>query len=95
MEKGLPDAIICANDPMAFGLIEGLKEKNIRIPEDIRIIGFDNQDISHHIKPKLTTVDNPFHAVGMLAAKKLIAKLKGEEVKSELLASRLIVRESA
>jgi len=51
LKKELPEAIVCANDRMAFGLLEGLKKENVRIPEAVRIIGFDNQDIATLTSP--------------------------------------------
>ncbi|MEK6794188.1 MAG: LacI family DNA-binding transcriptional regulator, partial [Spirochaetota bacterium] len=90
-----PDAIVCANDRMAFGLIEAFKRENVAIPADVRVTGFDNQDVSTLLTPALTTIDNPLYDIGALAAKKLIHRIRGEEVASEQLPSRLIVRESA
>ena len=95
LKKELPEAIVCANDRMAFGLLEGLKKENVRIPEAVRIIGFDNQDIATLTSPPLTTIENPFFEIGKLSTSKLIHFIKGMDVKSERVASKLIIRESA
>jgi len=53
----LPDCFFCMNDIISYGCIKALKEKGIRIPEDISIIGFDNLPMSATMEPPLTTVD--------------------------------------
>ena len=95
LKKPLPGAVLCANDRMAFGLLEGLKESGVRVPGDVRIIGFDDQSICTLISPRLTTIENPFEAIGQKAALKLIDRIRGKAVESESVASWLIVRESA
>lgn len=91
----LPDAVICANDLTAYGLIKGLEKFNIKVPEDIKVIGFDNQEIALISSPTITTIDNPFYRVGFLAAKNLIHFLNNKEVISQKLESKLVIRESA
>ncbi len=93
--KKLPEAIICANDLMAFGLIRELKQNNIKIPEDIKVIGFDNQEISLISSPTITTINNPFYKVGYLASENLIKYLTNQQVDTYKLESKLILRESA
>ncbi|MBF0289721.1 MAG: LacI family DNA-binding transcriptional regulator [SAR324 cluster bacterium] len=93
--EGKPDAILCTNDRMAFGLVQELKERNIRIPEDIRVLGFDNEYISTLAAPHLTTIDNSFSQLGQLAGEKLIASINGKKVESEQIRTKLIIRASA
>lgn len=95
LNKGLPDALISANDRMAYGALEAFKSAGIHIPEQIKIIGFDNQEISQLSHPQLTTIENPFYKIGQIAANLLIGKLNGENVKSQKLQSKLIRRGSA
>lgn len=69
--KHLPSAIICANDSMALGVIKGLKEVGVDIPNDIAIIGFDDIEIASQVTPSLTTIAAPVsqiaeHAFAML-----------------------------
>jgi LacI family transcriptional regulator len=90
-----PQLIFCANDRMALGLLQSLAQKNIMVPQHIKIIGFDNQEISRISVPPITTIENPFFEIGEKAADKLIALIKGERVTSESPPSRLIVRETA
>lgn len=90
-----PQLIFCANDRMALGLLQGFQEKNVRVPQDVKIIGFDNQEISRISSPPMTTIENPFQEIGEKAAEKLIQLIRGEKVQSESLASRLVVRGTA
>lgn len=91
---GLPDVIVCANDRMAFGLIQGLADKGFAVPEDVRVTGFDNLDAASLVRPRLTTISNPFYEIGERAAAKLIGMIAGDKPGLEKLPSELVVRES-
>lgn len=62
-----PDAIFCANDLMALGCIEALKERGKSIPQDVSVIGFDNRDIAQFMRPPLTTLHLPLFQMGAMA----------------------------
>ena len=58
-------AVFCHNDRVAMGLYDGLREHGLKIPEDVAVIGFDNQDvIAAHLRPPLTTVALPHYELG-------------------------------
>ena len=57
--KKLPSAIFAASDPIAIGAMRALKQYDIKIPEDISIIGFDNIETTNYTDPPLTTVFAP------------------------------------
>lgn len=95
LKANRPQAIFCANDRMAFGLIQKFQEHGLKVPDDVRVIGFDLQDIATLVSPKITTIENPFFAIGQKSAELLIAKLNGGEVESISIPSRLVVHESA
>jgi LacI family transcriptional regulator len=68
-----PTAIFCANDPTAMGAYEALKERGLRIPEDVAVVGFDNQElIAAHLRPPLSTVALPHYEMGRWAVGQLI-----------------------
>jgi LacI family transcriptional regulator len=94
----LPDGIFVSNDMAAVGCMLELKSKGIRIPDDISIIGFNNDPISFIVSPQLTTVSYPGREAGILAATSLIDFLDGDRANSTpqrlLLETNLIVRES-
>jgi LacI family transcriptional regulator len=68
-----PTAIFCSNDRMAMGCYEALKELGRRIPEDVSVIGFDDDEIASHLMPKLTTLKFPRHLMGAWAAERALA----------------------
>jgi LacI family transcriptional regulator len=68
-----PTAIFCANDAMALGCYEALKELGLRIPDDVSVVGFDDDEIASHLMPKLTTLTFPRHQMGAWAAERALA----------------------
>lgn len=72
-----PDAIFCANDMMALGCFDALKEKNLRIPDDIAVIGFDDREVAQFMRPPLSTLILPHYEMGMIAAEMLIDSAGG------------------
>lgn len=72
-----PDGIFCANDMMAVGCYEALKELGLRIPEDVAVIGFDDREIAQFMRPPLTTLVLPHYEMGEIAAELLIDKTGG------------------
>lgn len=89
-------AVLCANDLMAIGAMEVLKQKNIKIPEEISIAGFDNISLSNVVDPKLTTVAQPYYEMGRSATKMLIKLIEGKSLRKKevILKPRLIIRNS-
>ncbi len=68
-----PTAIFCGNEQTAMGAYKALKERGLRIPEDVAIVGFDNQEIiASHLRPALSTVALPHHEMGRWAVEHLI-----------------------
>jgi len=70
-----PEAIFIANDWMAFGAIDAIKTEGFRIPEDIAIVGFDNNRMSGLVEPKLTTVNLPVYKMGLTASRLLFDEM--------------------
>jgi LacI family transcriptional regulator len=68
-----PTALFCGTDQTAMGAYEALKERGLRIPEDVAVVGFDNQElIAAHLRPALSTVALPHYAMGRWAVNHLI-----------------------
>lgn len=89
------EAILAANDDMAFGALEALQARGIRVPNDVALVGFDDREESRCVLPPLTTVRNPLHQLGTRAAEMLIALIEGQDVPDcEVLPSDLVVRRS-
>lgn len=67
-----PDGIFCANDMMAVGCYDALKEMGLRIPQDVAVIGFDDREIAQFMRPPLTTLVLPHFEMGALASEMLL-----------------------
>jgi LacI family transcriptional regulator len=97
--KPMPDGLFVANDFSAAVCIQTLKEMGIKIPEDIAVVGFNNDAIGTIIEPHLSTIDYPGVSVGEVAARQLLNHLKGEanvaDMNTIILRSELIVRASS
>lgn len=96
--KERPDAIFAITDGAAIGVIKTLKKFNIKIPEDIAVIGFSNSIHSTIIEPQLTTVDQPGSRIGTTAVKYLIEEIENTNdtltSKTIEIKTNLIIRES-
>lgn len=76
-----PDAIFCANDMMAVGCYDALREAGKRIPHDVAVVGFDDREIAQFLRPPLTTLLLPFREMGAIAAEMLIDRARGTVVR--------------
>ena len=89
------DAVFAGNDDAAYGSIAALKEAGFRVPEDIAVVGFDDQKLSAILTPTLTTIRSPTYDVGHIAGEHLFSILHGASVDREtLLPTDLIIRRS-
>jgi LacI family transcriptional regulator len=74
-----PTAVFCYNDRVAMGLYDALRERGLRVPADMAVVGFDNQEIiAGHVRPPLTTVALPHYAIGARAVQVLLGLDTGE-----------------
>lgn len=96
LEKNIKfDAIFAGDDDAASGSMMALREAGVRIPEDVAVVGFDDQIIASHLSPPLTTVRSPIEQVGFQATDKLIQLIDGKPVEMQtLLPTELIIRNS-
>jgi LacI family transcriptional regulator len=74
-----PTAIFCTNDRMAVGCYEALKERRLKIPDDISVIGYDDEEVARHITPALTTLVLPHREMGRWAVETALS-MGGEAV---------------
>ncbi|MDM8127317.1 substrate-binding domain-containing protein, partial [Paraclostridium benzoelyticum] len=90
-------AICAANDLIAIGAIKALKERNIHIPKDISVVGFDDIQTSSIIEPQLTTINQNSYDMGYESANILIKNLEKKEVndiEKMIFKPELIIRSS-
>jgi LacI family transcriptional regulator len=78
--KDRPRALFCFNDRMAMGAYDAIRKMNYKIPEDVAVFGFDNQElIAAHLYPPLTTMELPHYQMGAWAVQKLVEILSSVE----------------
>lgn len=91
-----PDAILAMNDTLAFAAIEVIKEHRLRIPEDIAIIGYTDEQHANYVEPKLSAVSHQTYKMGETACRLLIDQIKGDKtVRQITIPTNLQIRESS
>jgi LacI family transcriptional regulator len=94
-----PNAVFCFADVLALGVLAVSKELKIKIPFELAIAGFGNDEIAKYVSPSLTTMDQPSFQIGQLAAKLILEQINSEEkddflFKTEIIKPVLVIRES-
>jgi LacI family transcriptional regulator len=91
-----PTAIFASNDVSAFGAIDAIRNRGLRIPEDISVIGFDDIPQAQYSFPKLTTVRQPLEQMGRIGTQMLLRRIANPNLPVERLkvSTELIIRES-
>jgi LacI family transcriptional regulator len=93
----VPDAVFCGNDQIARGVVDALRERGRRVPDDVAVIGFDNWEIvAAATRPSLTTVDMNLKDLGREAGLTLLKLVDREAIEPGIrkLPCRLVVRDS-
>jgi LacI family transcriptional regulator len=91
------DGVFCGSDQIARGLVTGLREAGMRVPEEVGVVGVDNWDVMVEAsRPPLTTVDLGLHHLGHLAATKLLRTIEGTPLESgvQFVPPHLVTRRS-
>lgn len=92
------DAVFASSDLIALGALTALEERNIKVPDDISIIGFGDIYLSKFLKPSLTTIRRPFYNIGKTAVSILLEKIQGksdsEKFKKFIIKGKLEIRNS-
>ena len=89
-----PEAVMCANDEVATGVVSAAEVSGLRIPDDVAVTGWDDTTTASRQRPSLTTVQQPMRELGARAAAMLFALIDGADVKSAVLRTSLVIRES-
>jgi LacI family transcriptional regulator len=92
----LPDAIVCANDQMAIGVLQAFAKAGVRVPEQVAVVGFDDIFPGSLYDPPLTTVHQPMRGLGERACTRLLERIARPSLrpKVELLPTELVLRSS-
>jgi LacI family transcriptional regulator len=91
-----PTAVFASNDLMAIGAVCAAAAKGLRLPQDLSVVGFDDIALAAFSNPPLTTVVQPKHQTGELAARLLLQRIAepGRPLQREILQPSLVVRQS-
>lgn len=91
-----PSAIFVASDEMALGVIHGVQDQGLRVPEDIEVFGFDNTRLAAMVRPTLSTIVQPMYDIGAVAMRLLTKYMNKEEVQEAnvILPHQIIERNS-
>ncbi|MDN4164095.1 LacI family DNA-binding transcriptional regulator [Cytophagales bacterium LB-30] len=99
LDEGLKfDGIFAVADPVAIGAMLVLKKRNIKIPDDVSVIGFSDEPMTSLIEPALSTMSQPGYEMGVRAARLFLEQVKDKDnfvPKKEILKTQLIIRESS
>jgi LacI family transcriptional regulator len=96
-QRKRPDAVLCANDMMAIGALDAARERGLRVPDDLAVMGFDDIEAATLVTPQLTTIANPAREIGMACARLLLDRINGVAgpPKEIVIPTRLVRRQSA
>jgi LacI family transcriptional regulator, galactose operon repressor len=94
--SSLPQAVVCANDQMAIGVLRELQRAGVSIPADVAVTGFDDVYPSRVVEPPLTTVSQPFRDLGSRATRRLLNRVKNPALapRAEVLPTQVVIRAS-
>ena len=91
------DAIFCGSDQIARGVVDALRDRGVRVPDDIAVVGFDNWEIiAAATRPPLTTIDMNLHELGRQAGLRMLDMIDGARQQRGVvrLPCSLVVRQS-
>ena len=95
LEESSIDGICCGNDLIAIGAINALKFKNLKVPKDVKVVGFDDIQIAKYIDPPLTTIKQPIYEMGEEAVKMIVSIIeKKSKGNTKILKTSLVERKS-
>ncbi|GLX01459.1 LacI family DNA-binding transcriptional regulator [Microtetraspora sp. NBRC 16547] len=89
------DAVFVANDLMAVGALQSLRQAGRRVPDDVAVVGFDDIEAAKFTEPPLTTIRHPFTEQAAAMVKLLLGLFEGGPADPVILPTELVVRESA
>ena len=89
------DAVFAASDALAIAVISGLSNLGVTVPDDVLVVGYDDITIAAYYTPAITTVRQDRALGGSLLVNKLLKKINGDPVESQLIPTELIIRDSS
>src|SRR6266566_1608850 len=94
--RSLPQAVVCANDQMAIGVLREFQRARLAVPADVALTGFDDVYPSRLVEPPLTTVSQPLRELGVRATRRLLARIGDRALppQTSVLPTRVVIRAS-
>ena len=94
--KSRPDAFVCRNDPLAAQLLQTLGTLGFKVPDKVRVAGFDDAKIAKLLNPPLTTIRQPVKLLAETAVESLLQRIRNPDLapRAILLDAQLVVRSS-
>ena len=91
-----PDAILAMNDTLAFAAMEVIKRHGLRIPQDVALIGYTDEQHANYVEPKLLAISHQTYLMGETACRLLIEQIRGDKtIKQVVIPTHLQIRESS
>lgn len=95
-QPNFPDALLVMNDSLTFGAMKAIKEQGLRIPQDISLIGYTDEEHSNYVEPALTAVTHPTYQIGKESCLSLLNQLNGNrKIIRKVIPSELVIRASS
>ncbi|MDX9916529.1 MAG: LacI family DNA-binding transcriptional regulator [Gudongella sp.] len=95
--EGKITAVYCCEDEIALGLINYFYDHNIKVPDDISVVGYGDITIASYFRPMLTTVKEPYYDIGAVSIRRILKVIQGENIEEQtiILPVQLMVRDSS
>jgi LacI family transcriptional regulator len=90
-----PDAVFAATDRLALAVLAAAADLNVRVPQELAVVGFDDLPLAPYVRPALSSVAQPARRLGELAIQKASRLIAGVDVEPSFLRAELVVRESS
>lgn len=91
-----PDAIVAFNDIVVFAAFSAIKQRGLRIPEDVALIGFTDDAHSGYVTPRLSAIEDQSHKMGVTACQLLLSSINGDaKVYKRIVPQKLVIRDSS
>lgn len=89
-------AVYCCEDEIAIGLINYFYDHNIKVPDDISVVGYGDITLASYFRPMLTTIKEPYYDIGAVSIRRILKVIQGEKIEEQtiVLPVQLIVRDS-
>lgn len=91
-----PDAILAFNDIITFAAFTAIKQKNLRIPEDVALIGFTDDEHACYVTPRLSAIEDQSGLMGQTACQLLLRHISGDEkVYKKIVPQKIVIRDTS